>query len=200
MFGEIEFGREFFELLQAVDAKIAAAVAASGCDACGGPLHRGDYLRKPRGALLAASGEEFVVRFSLCCGRDGCRQRATPPSLRFLGRRVYVGAVVVAASVVALALRGATAAARARTGVPARTLGRWLAWWRGPFTATAVFVAIASRLVPAVARAEIPASILDRLHGDAFARVHRLLEQLAPLTTASVPDGSRFVRAAISSS
>jgi len=197
MYDEIRFGREFFEMLVAVDAKIAGAVAASGCGACGGPLHRGDYLRKPRGALLAAAGEAFVVRFSLCCGRDGCRQRATPPSLRFLGRRVYVGTAVVVASIVALALRG-VAAARARTGVPARTLGRWLGWWRGSFTATAVFVALASRLVPAIDRATIPASILERLDGDALARVHRLLEQLAPLTTASVLDGSRFVREAIS--
>jgi hypothetical protein len=197
MYDEIRFGREFFEMLVAVDAKIADAVAASGCGACGGPLHRGDYLRKPRGALLAAAGEEFVVRFSLCCGRDGCRQRATPPSLRFRGRRVYVGAAVVAASVVAIALRG-VAAARARTGVPARTLGRWQVWWRGSFTATAVFVALASRLVPAIERAAIPASILERLDGDAVGRVRGLLEQLAPLTTASVSDGSRFVREAIS--
>lgn len=199
MFDEIEFEREFFERLQAADAAITASVAASGCGACGGRLHRGDYRRKPRGALLAAAGEEFVVRFSLCCGREGCRQRATPPSLRFLGRRVYVGAAVIAASVVALAIRSA-AAVRARTGVPTRTLRRWLAWWRGSFTATAVFIAIASRLVPAVDRAEIPASILERLDGATLARVRRLLEQVAPLTTTSVPDGARFVRGAISPS
>src|SRR5262245_34120147 len=100
MFDEIEFGREFFERLQAADAQIAANVAGAGCEACGGRLHRGDYRRKPRGAVLAAAGEEFVVRFSFCCARDGCRQRATPPSLRFLGRRVYLGAAVVGASIV----------------------------------------------------------------------------------------------------
>ncbi|HEY4238044.1 MAG TPA: hypothetical protein VGM45_12015 [Gaiellaceae bacterium] len=199
MYDEVRFGREFFDMLVAVDARIAGEVAASGCCACGGRLHRGDYVRKPRGALLAAAGEEFVVRFSLCCEREGCRRRATPPSLRFLGRRVYVGAAVVVASVVALALRRLSAARR-QTGVPARTLGRWLGWWRGSFTATAAFVAIASRLVPAIDQSTIPASILERLDGDALARVRRLLEQIAPLTTASVPDGSRFVREAISPS
>jgi hypothetical protein len=199
MFDQIEFGREFFEQLEQLDAAIAAAVASGGCAACGGPLHRGDYARKPRGALLAAAGEAFVVRFSLCCGRDGCRQRALPPSLRFLGRRVYVGAAVIAASVVALAIQRASAARRA-TGVPARTLGRWSAWWRGPFTATAVFVAISSRLVPRLDTAMLPRSILDRLGGDALARVRRVLEQLAPLTTTSVADGSRFLRGLVSSS
>ena len=73
-------------------------VAAGRCLVCGGPLHRSDYARKPRGALMAAAGEEFVTRFSLCCGRDGCRKRATPPSLRFLGRRAYLGAVVIMAT------------------------------------------------------------------------------------------------------
>jgi hypothetical protein len=34
-------------------------------------------------------------RFSFCCDRDGCRNRATPPSVRFLGRKVYLGAVVM---------------------------------------------------------------------------------------------------------
>ena len=41
------------------------------------------------------AAEAFSRRFSLCCGRDGCRHRATPPSVRFLGGRVYVGAVVI---------------------------------------------------------------------------------------------------------
>ena len=92
---------EFFALLEQEDERIAAQVAAEGCAECGGPLHRSDYERKPRGGLLAAGAEESVRRFSLCCGREGCRQRATPPSLRFLGRRVYVGAAGIEASIVA---------------------------------------------------------------------------------------------------
>ncbi len=60
-------------------------MAAKGCPGCEGPLHRGDYERKPRGALVAAASEAFRVRHSLCCG--WCRRRALPPSVRFLGRR-----------------------------------------------------------------------------------------------------------------
>ena len=101
MFNDIGLQREFFEALAQIDEKIVDQIAAGRCPVCGGPLHRSDFARKPRGALMAAAGEAFVTRFSLCCGRDGCRKRATPPSLRFLGRRVYLGAVVILASVIA---------------------------------------------------------------------------------------------------
>ena len=187
MFDEIEFGREFFEELTAIDAAILDRAAKEACRFCGGPLHRGDYARKPRGGLVAVAAETFARRFSLCCGREGCRCRATPPSVRFLGRRVYVGAIVIVASVVALVQAIASAATRA-TGVPARTTRRWLRWWRGPF------VEISGRLVPAVERRSLPTSILERLLGPASARVQNLLAWLAPITTTTTVDGSRLVR------
>src|SRR5271170_745472 len=109
MVDEVDLGCEFFTLLEQHDEGVARRVAAAGCPRCVGPLHRGDYDRKPRGALIAPAGEEFVRRFSLCCGREGCRKRATPPSLRFLGRRVYLGVVVIVASLVTQALESAEA-------------------------------------------------------------------------------------------
>ena len=57
MFDQIELGREFFEGLTAIDAAILARVGSEGCRFCGGPLHRGDYARKPRGGLVAAAAE-----------------------------------------------------------------------------------------------------------------------------------------------
>jgi hypothetical protein len=185
--------REFFARLEQQDRQIAGRVAAEGCPACGGPLYRGDYERKPRGARLAPAGEEFVRRFSFCCGREGCRKRATPPSLRFLGRRVYLGAVVLVVSLLAQALTAAKTL-RQVTGVPARTAQRWLLWWQGPFLSTAVLLALRARLVELAVEA-LPTSIVDRLAGTAEARVRTLLVLLAPLTTGSVPDGSRFLGA-----
>lgn len=167
-------------------------VAAEGCPVCDGPLHRCDCDRKPRGALVAPAGEAFARRFSLCCRREGCRKRAMPPSVRFLGPRVYWGAVVILATIVALALRAA-AKIRRRAGVPARTTRRWLGWWQGPFLRTGVFVSICARLIGAdVGR--VPASIVDRLEGTQTQQVRTMLELLAPLTTISVPYGSRFLR------
>ena len=193
MFDEIEFGSEFFERLLAIDEAIVERAALERCRFCDGPLHRGDYARKPRGGAMAAGGEAFVMRFSLCCGREGCRKRAMPPSVRFLGRRVYLGAAVIVASVIALALSTASATRRA-TGIPARTTRRWLGWWRGAFTTTSVFVDLSARLVPVVSRRALPTSLLERLPGDEpVKRVQKLLGWLAPITTTS-PDGARFLR------
>lgn len=192
MVDHLDLGREFFAQLEQFDEQMARRVAEAGCPRCGGPLHRGDYERKPRGALIAPAGEVSVVRFSLCCGREGCRKRAMPPSLRFLGRRVYLGAVVLVASMLAQALTTA-GSSRRRTGVPARTTQRWLGWWRGPFVLTAVLVALRARLV-GVDNKTLPASIVAKLQGTGEQRVRAVLELLAPLTTGSLPAGSRFLR------
>jgi hypothetical protein len=181
MVDEVDLGREFFTLLEQHDERVVRQVAAEGCLRCDGPLHRGDYERKPRGALIAPAGAAFVVRFSLCCGREGCRKRATPPSLRFLGRRVYLGAVVIVASVVAWALRVSGESGRL-TGVPVRTMRRWLGWWQGPFVSTEVFVAVCARLVGVRVDA-LPASIFSQLPGSPPEQVRVMLELLAPLTT-----------------
>jgi hypothetical protein len=194
MFDPLEMRREFFEGLTAIDVAIVERAAEEPCRDCGGPLHRGDYPRKPRGGGIALAAEGFVLRFSLCCGRDGCRHRATPPSVRFLGRRVYVGAVVIVASAIVLTTMAAAAARRA-TGVPARTTRRWLRWWRGPFTASSPFVELSARLVPAPERRRLPLSLLDRLAGESTTPVTKLLGWLAPITTTSSSDGSRWVRA-----
>jgi hypothetical protein len=192
MLGDLDLGREFFLQLVKVDEAVVREVVAGGCPRCEGPLHRSDYDRKPRGALIAPEGEAFVRRFSLCCGREGCRKRATPPSVRFLGRRVYLGAVVIVASMVALALRSA-GEIRRRTGVPARTAARWVGWWQGPFLRTEVFVTICARLI-GVDVGRVPASIVELLGSAGGARVSRMVVWLAPLTTGSVPDGARFLR------
>lgn len=196
MFDEIEREREreFFAALEQADEDISRRVAACGCGACGGPLHRGDYERKPRGALIAAAGAEHVTRFSLCCGREGCRKRSTPPSLRFLGRRVYLGVVVIVASMFAQVVASA-AELRRVTGVPTRTMQRWLGWWCGPFVSTSVFVAVCAQLI-GVAVEHLPASIVLRLTGSPSEQVRATLALLAPLTTDSVRDGARFLRGA----
>ncbi len=194
-------GDKFLQWLVEVDEDACARVAAAGCGHCGGPLHRGDYLRKPRGGLLAVGGEVFTRRLSLCCGWQGCRRRATPPSVRFLGRRVYLGVAVLLAGMAAHTLVTAGQVKRA-TGVPPRTVRRWQAWWRTDFDKTGHYQAQRGRFLPSLVIAELPGSLVARFEhegaaaGDgpsASALVHTL-GFLAPLTTASVADGSRFVR------
>ena len=192
---ELELGREFFVLLEQADERTVERAIAEGCPVCGGPLHHADFERKPRGALFAPEGEEFVMRFSLCCGREGCRKRLTPPSLRFLGRRVYLGVVVIVASLLAQAL-GAAHAIRQQRGVPARTVRRWLQWWGGTFLDTEVFVAIRARLV-GVDESQVPASIVERLPGSPTQKVRTMLDLLWPLTAGTAGDGARFSRGTV---
>ena len=84
----------FHELLLAFDRDLAAAARAAGCARCGGVLHSARFRRKPRGGPVGL-GEVYDQRLSFCCAVDLCRKRTTPPSFRFLGRKVYLGAVVV---------------------------------------------------------------------------------------------------------
>lgn len=178
--------------LEEQDRQVAQLVAAQGCRFCGGALHHSDYERKPRGGLFAAAGEDSVKRLSLCCAREGCRKRTTPPSLRFLGRRVYLGVVVILASLVAHAIPGARAQQKA-TGVPARTTRRWLSWWQGPFISTEVFIALRARLIGLDIK-RLPIPLVEALSGSWPERLGAVMSWLAPLTTGSAPDEARWLR------
>ena len=190
MYAALLADARFHDLLLAADRDLAETCRTEGCP-CGGPRHMARYDRKPRGRPCRL-GPEHDQRFSFCCAVDGCRSRATPPSLRFLGRRVYLGVVVIVASLVAQAL-GTAETSRPVTGVPARTTKRWLGWWRGPFLSTAVLVAVQARLVGVDTQA-LPASIVAKLPGTWQQRVRVVLEFLTPLTTGSLPAGSPFLR------
>ena len=77
----------FFRLLTRIDAEFATEARQGRCPECKGPLHVGDFPRKPRGCP-ASVREEYSRRLSFTCG--WCDSRTTPASVRFLGRRVYV--------------------------------------------------------------------------------------------------------------
>lgn len=175
-----------YELLQRCDEDLAAESRALGCPRCGSVLHSARYRRKPRG--FAGLGAEYGWRLSLCCAREGCRKRTTPVSLRFLGRKVYLGAVVVLVS----ALRCGVNPARMRyleqrVGVSRRTVMRWRTWWCSELIATPLWRAGASRLMPPVEPAALPASLLERFAGDARDRLIALLRFIAPISTESGP-------------
>jgi hypothetical protein len=194
--------REFFLELTHIDEEIARQVAAARCPWCGGPLDRSDFDRKPRGDLFIAADVTLPWRrISFCCRRDSCRRRSTPPSVVFLGRRVYAGAVVIVASALALSWQRAMASQdaapqRTATQVPLRTLRRWARWWQGELTATSLFAALRGLLASPIETSRLPCSLLERLAGSAVDQLRALLRLLAPLTTGSVSDGARFLRGA----
>ena len=182
MYPSLWHDARFHALLLRVDQDVAVAAREEGCPRCGGALHAAPYERKPRGGPPGL-GEEHDRRFSFCCAEDGCRKRHTPPSLRFLGRKVYLGAVVVLVS----AMRhGATPARmrklRERVGVSRRTVERWRRWWREAFTESAFWRAATPAFMPPVETGRLPASLLERFAGDGEGRLVALLRFLGPIT------------------
>lgn len=193
MVPETKVGGEVFSRLFKIDERIAGAVMETPCVACGGPLHRGNYERKPRGGALAQAGEEWTLRFSLCCGRRGCRMRATPPSVRFLGRKVYLEAAILVACAIAVD-RASAVAARRVVEISARTIRRWQTWWGTTFVASAMWMQARARAI-GIAAERLPVSLMEMFGcSESSATLIATMKFLAPLTTSSIADGSRFVR------
>jgi len=173
----------FWVFLFSVDKGLADTIGEQACP-CGGRLHRANYPRQPRGGPDDLP-KEYCYRLSFCCNRDGCRKRVTPPSVRFLGRKVYLGAVVILVA----AMRQGPSPRRVRElnrlfGADRRTIARWQVFWREQFPQTPFWKVNRGRLVPVVDVTALPRSLLE-------AFVHRdndredwkkLLGFLSPIT------------------
>ena len=182
MYRELLADATFHNLLLACDRDLADTARAGRRSLCGGVLHSATYPRKPRGRPVKL-GHEHDRRFSFCCAVDGCRSRATPPSLRFLGPKVYLATIVVLVSI----MRHGASASRVRrmneaVGVDRRTVERWRRWWRDNFTATPFWQIARAAFMPPVEHDRLPASLLDRFGDDSADAVVALLRFLAPIT------------------
>ena len=173
----------FYLLLLAFDQDLAEDYRQKGCGSCSGRVHRSAYSRKPRGGP-AELAEDYAIRESYCCGEEGCRRRLTPPSLRFLGRRVYFGVVVVLVSAMVHGVTARRASSMHELcGVSVRTLRRWRKWWREQFVRTGVWRGLRGRFANRVDESSLPASLLEQIHGEAEAeRALRALRLLLPLS------------------
>lgn len=173
------------QLLEKVDAELAEQVHLGGCLLCAGKLHRSDYKRKPRGG---PKKDEEVYRDSFCCDKDGCRKRHTPPSVRFLGRKVYWGLVVVLVSAMRHGLKPERVQAlRESLGIDRRTLERWRQWWLETFVQSSFWKTARARFMPLICEKMLPWSLAKAFGVDRRDRLLALLKFLSPITTASVP-------------
>ena len=105
-------------------------------------------------------------------------------SVRFLGRRVYLGLAVVL-----LPQRRNTLSATAielsdALGVPTRTLSRWRQWWVELFPSTPLWQAQCARFMPPVVTVDLPTSLIARCTGVAQEAMQRRLTFLSPLSVA----------------
>lgn len=184
---ELFADERLYDHLLAVDRELAERARGAGCPQCQGRLHAASYPRKPRGGPRRLGDGVHARRLSLCCAC--CRKRVTPPSVRFLGRRVYYGVVVVLACARAL-----TAARldelRALLGVDRRTVRRWRRWWRKSLVRSPWWRVARARFVPPLDERQLPNGLLERF--EAADPVRRMLDMLAFLAPLSV--GAEHVR------
>ncbi|MCI0745099.1 MAG: hypothetical protein L0Y58_06815 [Verrucomicrobia subdivision 3 bacterium] len=183
----------FYRLLFRIDQSIAEEEQQAGC-LCGGVLHSARYPRKPRGFRLALD-ESYDYRLSFCCARDGCRRRRTPPSVRFLGRKVYLSVIVVLSTALQHGLTE-----KRRQGliemldIAPQTMVRWRRFWHELFPQSRCWQAERGRFMPPVEIAKLPGELLGRFIGETLSdRLSQLLVLICPVTTSS----SGFLRAEI---
>ncbi len=187
MYHDLPSPASFWSFLLAVDEDLAEETRKQGCS-CGGRLHSANYLRKPRGTPVQLP-EPQLLRLSFCCDREGCRKRATPRSVRFLGRKVYLAAIVILVS----AMRQGPTPRRVRElsirfNADESTIARWQSFWREHFPQTPFWKVARAGLVTFGEIKSLPYSLVD-----AFLSRHPpsegwvlLLRFLAPIT---VPGG-----------
>jgi hypothetical protein len=174
-----------FQLLEKCDADLAEKCRQAGCQHCSGKLHRANYKRKPRGGPPVP---DDIYRDSFCCAQEGCRKRHTPPSVRFLARRVYWGVVVVLVSAMRHGLKPQRMQAlRESLGLDRRTLERWREWWLNAFVQGSFWKAARARFMPLVCEKTLPLSLCHAFGIDRLDRLLDLLKFLSPITTASIP-------------
>jgi hypothetical protein len=179
VYAEILRDPAFFRFLIRIDEEFAERTCREGCRRCAGPLHVSDFPRKPRGCPSAVV-EEYSWRLSFTCGR--CEKRTTSPSVRFLGRRLYVAVVLMLSS----PPQGqAEKGLRDQLNVPSRTVQRWRRWWTRDFLRTPFWQATRSRFIPPVPGEQLPASLLERF--DAAGPAERLSKALRFLSPLSIP-------------
>ena len=143
----------FYRLLLRLDEDLAAAERPLGCRVCGKRLEVCDFRRKPRG-LAIELGERFAERLSFCCAERSCRKPcgASPVRMRRLHELV---------------------------GVSRHTVARWRQWWSEGLPATRFWAGLAGTLMPPVAVADLPASLLARFAGPPDEQLLSLLRALA---------------------
>jgi len=183
MYHDLPRSASFWSFLLTVDEDLAEEIRKQGCP-CGGRLHSANYQRKPRGTPSQLP-EPQRLRLSFCCDRDGCRKRATPRSVRFLGRKVYLAAIVIVVS----AMRQGPTPRRVRElskrfGADESTITRWQTFWREHFPQTPFWKVARAGFVTLGEIVSLPYSLVDT-----FLRRHPpcdgwtlLLRFLSPIT------------------
>ena len=104
--------------------------------------------------------------------------------MRFLGRRVYAGLVVVLITVMIHGLKPARVRRiREALQIDSRTLKRWRQWWLDSFVRSSFWKAARARFMPPLCERMLPLSLWLRFEFEGRHRLLAVLEFLRPITT-----------------
>ncbi len=105
--------------------------------------------------------------------------------MRFLGRKVYLGAIVtLAAAMQHGPSKRQLSQLEALLGASRRTLVRWRRWWAEAFRSSRFWQSLRGRFKPGLDEHAFPRSLLDGFaSGDEKARLVALLRLLQPIST-----------------
>ena len=162
MLTELVQTSNLFSLLHRIDIDLATQQQQSGCPFCGGPLHYSTYQRQPRGGPSDLP-DKYLTRFSLCCGREDCRRRTLPPSVLFMGRRVYWGSVIL----VILTLRQSNPQETSKAmlmrlfDVSRLTINRWFSYFNEVFPTNQQWRVLRGRIGFLDQQIGMPGSVLN---------------------------------------
>lgn len=176
----------FHTLLISIDRSLAEATRKKGCS-CGGRLEQSNYPRSPFG-VPSQFRSNYEQRFSFCC--HTCRKRATPPSVRFFGRRWYPAPLLLLISI----LMGSINDRRLKQvkryfgiTVSESTWKRWRRWWREGFVETR-FWKKARGSIPEYSEKgmPLPRHLLKTFRGLIDEKFIFLLQFLSPITAGNL--------------
>lgn len=106
--------------------------------------------------------------------------------MRFLGSKVYSGAVVILAAAMQHGpSKKRVAQLELLLGISRRTLVRWRRWWTEAFRTSRFWGGLRGRFIPGIDEAALPLAVLERLGdiGDELSPVIALLRLLQPIST-----------------
>ena len=106
------------------------------------------------------------MRFSLCCGRPGCRRRVLPPSVRFWDRRVYWAPVMLLVTALRQGQKPAVTLERLKAlcGVWRSTVNRWQGYFRKLFVKSSRYRRLSGYFMPPIAAEKLPKAMLERFN------------------------------------
>jgi hypothetical protein len=185
--------QNLFQFFKKCDNELAEKCRHVGCQHCPGVLHRSDYKRKPRGGPPSDQPPPDVYRDSFCCDQEGCRKRHTPPSIRFLGRKVYWAVVVILTTALQHGINDRRLQVlRGHLEIDRRTLERWRRWWLDTFVKSEFWKSARARFTPPLCEATLPLSLCEAFGIDREDQLLKLLHFLGPVTTPSLPWSRAF--------